>query len=207
MKQINEKHFIVGPVRLSYLNVFATRHNDQRNEDEYDAVLLFPKENGEHQPDAQGEIKAVQQAIVALKNGKFGADFKGVWASALKDGDKELRKNDGEPKNPGYWYMNVRAKAQYPPKLMDGNLNVPKKEDWTSGDWGLVKVSLFPYDTAGNKGVGAGLIGVQFLFKDEPLGGGSAADEGFGAIANAHAGSPTATQSNPDEYDPFSDSD
>ena len=205
MKQINEKQFIVGPVRLSYMSVFQPRHNEIRNKDEFSVTLLFPKVASKFQPNAEAEIDAIKEAVKTAARNKFGSDFKGLWASPLKDGDRELRKSDGEPKHPGYWYLGVRADIDYPPKLIDGDIKPAKSGAWESGDWGAVKIALYGYDSNGNKGVGSGLLAIQFLYKDEAFGGdGGANEEGFETVANA-VKSMSAGTVGADEYDPFAD--
>lgn len=194
MKQLEGNQIIVGPVRLSYMNAFNPRRNDNKDRDEYSATLLFPKAAHEHLPDPKSELVAINAAIEKVLLEKFKAKPP-VWESALKDGDKTLNQNTGEPKHPGYWYMNATAKAEYRPALVNRAKNEAKEEDgWVSGDWGYVKLALFTYDQKGKKGVSCGLRAIQFMFKDEPLGGGGSNADGFDADMTGEA---------PDEFDPF----
>lgn len=201
MKKINDKEVIVGPVRFSYMHVFQPKSNDMKDGAfEYSVTLLFPKENNEFQPEAKEEIAELRKALNSAVYAKWGDKPPANLRSPLRDGDKEID-NQGEPKAPGYWFMNVSAKEQYKPLLIDGERN-PVKEGWNSGDWGKVHISLFAYDQKGNKGVSAGLRAVQFLFKGESLGGGQASADAFDVVkTETVAGNGPA----PDEYDPFAD--
>lgn len=202
MKQINEKEAIVGPVRLSYLKVFTPQKNEIKDGSplEYSVMLLFPKANCEHQPDAEGEVKALRKLLNANVFAKWGEKPPVNLRNPIRDGDKEVDGN-GEPKAPGYWFMSVSAQENYPPLLID-RARAKVTSGWHSGDWGKVQIGIFAYDKKGNKGVSAGLRAIQFLFKDESLGGGSPNADAFDVIEGA-----TTTQhgNTPEEYDPFSD--
>jgi hypothetical protein len=197
MNQLNPNMIIAGPVRLSYLSVFTPRRNDLRNEDEYSVVLLFPKSKHDH-VDGPAEAKAVNAAIKAVAAAKFGETVK-KYAVPLKDGDTETNGN-GDPKHPGYWYLSARSKAEYSITLIDGAKREARADDWTSGDWALVKLSLYAYDFQGRKGVGCGLRGIQFLHKDEPFGGTARADEGFEEVKTAAL---VGASGEGDDHDPF----
>jgi hypothetical protein len=198
MKQINNREYVVGPCRFSYLTVFKARRNDLRGEDEFSTVLLFPKEPSEHAADPAPEVDALKEAIKNVATEKFGK-LPPKLDVPLRDGDKETN-NDGQAKHPGYWFLPVRAKAEYPPRLLDGAKRDAKEEDWVSGDWGKALVALYAYDYQGRKGVGAGLRGIQFLHKGEPFGSSSSAESAFDEEKTA-----TAAASGEDEYDPFKD--
>lgn len=163
---------IIGPVRLSYLSAFKPRANHMKGADEYSAVLLIPKEPNAFCPDPKAVGKAANALIKEALEAKLGANV-AKWDSPLKDGDTETD-NEGNPRNPGHWYIGVSAKADYPPLLIDCDRN-PVTSGWQSGDWGKVQIQFYGYEFQGRKGVGAGLRGIQFLKHDEPLGGGGGA--------------------------------
>lgn len=171
MKTVKDKIIIVGPVRLSYLNAFKPRENVKENGDvtvRYSTSMLLPK--GAEPPCDPAEAKKLNAAITEFGNAAF-PNYKG-WNNPLKDGDKEKRRDNGEPKNPGYWYCEAWSKDDRPPAKIDkwGKENIDPSE-WNSGDYANVKIALWTYDTGVNKGVGLGLRGIQFLAKGEPLGG------------------------------------
>jgi len=202
MAQKTNNSIIVGPVRLSYLNVFKTREN-LNGEPEFSATVLIPKNRTEHCSDPQTLVKDVAQFIKGKLFEKFGKEPPN-WKNPLKDGDKELD-SEGNPRCPGYWFIRAKCKEDFPPVLVNGSGNVVHAGDgWKSGDWGKVKLAFYGFDHAGNKGVGVGLRAIQFLYTDEPLGGGSDAAtvaSEFGTVADAQ----NPVGSAPDDYDPFSD--
>lgn len=192
---------IVGPVRLSYLSVFKPRKNNLSGNNEYSAVLLFPKEKSKFNNDPQGTYKALKEKMGEIAREKFGTNTRGVSIS-LKDGDAVCDEYP-EPKHPGYWYMNVSAKEEFAPGLIDGDRQKAVPGAWVSGDWGLVKLSVYAYDQNVKKGVSAGLRGIQFLFHDEPLGASTDPIDGFDVVPGADKGRPTSENAS----DPYSEED
>jgi len=195
MKQINGSPTLVniGPVRLSYLSVFKPRKSAKDDgSEEYSVMLLLPKEASEFSPDPRAEINGAATAVKAALSAKFGDAAPKVFKNCMKDGDKEVNEDTGAAKYPGFWYIRASCKPEYPPILVDGQgRRVPTNAPWTSGDWGIVQVNFFGYDNK-SKGVSAGLRGIQFLYKDEPLGGDAAASpdaiaSSFDVVDNAHA--------------------
>lgn len=202
---MSEKTILVGPCRLSYLSVFKPRKNDLNNEMEFSVRLLVPKKPTDKCPNPNIIAKTCADAIKIAKEEKI-PDAK-VWDNPFRDGDKELN-SDGEPKEPGYWFLNAKAKEEYPPELLNAKREpVTADMGWQSGDWGKVVVSFYGYDQK-KKGVGCGLRGIQFLYKDEALGGGGSVAHMF---QNEEGDDPTAAPAQvaagPDEYDPFRDGD
>lgn len=193
---------IIGPVRLSYLSVFAPRMNNAKQPPapEFGALLLIPKEPTPFCPNPEEVLAKIREMIKNSGKAKFG-EAKG-WKAPLKDGDK-IEEGYDAPRDPGYWTLRVSARPEYPPVLVDGRGMTANKDAWESGDWGKVKVKFWAYDTAGNKGVSGGLRAVQFLYKDEALGSSNsptAIAAEFGTVADAHA---PAGATEGDGYDPF----
>ena len=205
MKKITDTLVIFGPCRLSYLSVFSPRLNNMNGKEEYSAVLLIPKEPTEFCKDPKAVGKFVTEAIKAALAEKFGKEPP-KWSNPLKDGDTETN-NDNQPKHPGYWFLPVSAKAEYPPVLIDGKRNTAKPEHgWVSGDWGVVKVNFFAYEFEGKKGVSAGLRALQFLYKDEPFGSASSPEAvaaEFDEVDDAAA--PELVTAGSASYDPWAD--
>jgi hypothetical protein len=180
------------------MNVFKPRKNAE-DKSEFSAVLLIPKVANEFfKGNPSDEAKGIYEQIKEVAGMKFGSATK--FTNPIKDGDKELGQ-EGEPKNPGYWYINAKCPADWPPALIDGEKN-EVRSGWNSGDWGLVKVRFYAYDFRGKKGVGVGLKAIQFLYKDEPFGSSGSATDGFDTVAGAHKPEEEAYDQ---EYDPFGD--
>lgn len=200
MKKINETTGNIGPCRLSYLNAFKPKMNELRNEFQYGATVLIPKEPNQFCKDPETEIAGVMEMIKAAAIAKFGSEVR-KYDVPLKDGDKETN-SANEPKYPGHWFMNVSSAEQYPPKLIDGQRNTVT-EGWESGDWGVVQVKFQAYDFQGKKGVGSYLRAIQFLYVDTHFGGGGANADDFDEVEGAV--NPTKSAVASDEYDPFAD--
>ena len=211
MKKITEKLIVTGVVRLAYPNLYKPRPNnmDSSKPDEYGVVVLFPKENCEHQPNAAGEIQDMQMFMKSIAVAKWGAN-PGKVSYALKDGDAETN-NDGDPRHPGYWYLRCNAACKFPsgdefkPTVIDGSKRL-LTEGGKSGDWGCVSMSVFAYENAGKKGVSVRLAGVQLLYDGERIGTAVNPTAGFDDVPNAHQiKADNAVVVEEEAYDPHSD--
>lgn len=191
---------VIGPVRLSYLAVFAPRVNSLRKDkntglpvSEYSAVLLIPKEASTFCP-APADVKSRVEDLIKEALIKKFSKAPAKWESPLKDGDVETD-NDGNAKYPGYFYVNVREPDERAPILVDGQ-KMAVTGGWKSGDWGKVSANFYGYEFEGKKGVSSGFSAIQFLKQDEPLGSVIDAETvlaGFG------------TEDAEDEFDPFAE--
>jgi hypothetical protein len=195
----NEKHTtsVIGPVRFAFLNIFKPREQLDGSHG-YDAVLLIPKEPGEFCDDP----KAVGRKLTEMIKNAAG-ERQGKYDSPLRDGDVEVS-GEGVPKFPGYWFVRAKAREEYPPIVIDGQRSpVTARDGWTSGDWGNAKLSCYWYDKSGKRGVGVGLRGIQFLYKDDSFG---VADspEDFPVVEDADINAAANDRGYEEDYDPFS---
>ena len=77
------------------------------------------------------------------------------------------------------------------PKLIDGQRQEVKSDEyWASGDYGNVKIDLYPFVRPEKKGIGVGLVTVQFVRKGEPLGNRTDPMEGFENVEEVDAEDP-----------------
>lgn len=189
---------IVGPVRFSYMNVFKPKVNTQNGKTQFSAVVLVPKKASDKCPEPD-KIKATLDAAIAdAAAEKFGSKIPATLRRPLRDGDAEVT-DDGSPKYAGYWFMNAYADEDRGPVLFHG-ANPPRhivpddEKKWRSGDWGFVKINFYGYDTAGNKGVGAGLKSIRFTKHDTPLGDAITTPDEFPEV-----------EVDPEDYNPFED--
>lgn len=190
----------IGPVRFSYLTVFKPRQNPNKEgvAMEYSVVLMIPKEPNQFCPDP----KAIGKRISELVKETLAVKFKTTpakWDNPLKDGDAETD-GQGNAKHPGYWFVRAWCKDEFPPLLVDGGRN-PVTGGWQSGDWGKVLINCYAYDQKGNKGVGVGLRGIQFLKHDEPLGVASVTPDAF----DVEESDAPLSGSSEEDWDPFQD--
>lgn len=187
-----------GKVRLSYANLFKPRAAAPGQEEKYSVTILVPKSDVETK-------QRIDQAIEAAKQkgkDKWGGIIPPVVAIPVHDGDG-VKPSDGMPfgnECKGHWVFTASAKVDYPPEVVDGQLNpIINQSEIYSGCYARVHVNFFPYMFGGKKGIGCGLGPVQKVADGEPLGGGAPkAGDVFGTI-----GGQTQTQAQPKGFDPI----
>jgi len=177
-KKIGDTSVRLGPVRFSYVNVFAPRRNDDGTPGKYGVSILLPKTDTE----ALALLKAAYTAACTLgKVNKWNGRIPPKVAFPIHDGDEE---KPDDPAYEGMWYFNASStnapgvrvrEAGIISEALDGN-------DFYSGCYGVVSVNLFPYSNNGNVGVGIGLGNVMKTEDGTKLGGGRTAEEDFGDL-------------------------
>lgn len=198
MLQANE--LVTGECRLSYCNLLEARAINNGGTPQFSAKILIPKTDVA----TLGALKAAKE--VAVKNGvtegkkpfaTFSPALLATMTVALKDGDIHFPDN---PECAGCWVLNAKTPQDKPPGVLNEKKERVTKEqasDIYSGMYGKVHIQLFPFDTAGNKGIGVSLQNVMKTRDGDPLGGGrKRAEDVFGAADNpfdtpaANTGSP-----------------
>ena len=95
----------------------------------------------------------------------------------------------------GCWVFTASSKQ--PPFVVDAQVQpIIDPTQVYSGMWGNVNVNFFAYNSAGKKGIGCGLNGVQKTGDGDPLGSRVTAQEAFQPVAAA----PAAAQGTPGGY-------
>ena len=171
-KRLTDTSVRIGEVRFSYANVFEPRANNN-GDPKYSCAILIPKNNTD-------ALKLVQDAIAAAqeigKTSRWGGRIPKPCKIPLRDGDTE-RDDDNYA---GHWFINASASAKAKPavKIMDGGIiaDALDHEDFYSGCYGAAVINFYPYDSNGNKGIGAGLNVVLKTRDGEKLSGGINAD-------------------------------
>lgn len=172
-KKLSDTMVRIGEVRFSYANVFEPRANNN-GDPKYSCAILIPKDNA-------AAVKLVQDAIAAAqeigKSSKWGGKIPRPCKTPLRDGD--LDRDD--PVYEGHWFINASASTKSKPavKILDGGIlaDALDNEDFYSGCYGAAVLNFFPYDSNGNKGVGAGLNVVLKTRDGDRLSGGINADD------------------------------
>lgn len=168
----NTTKVVTGKVRLSYVALLEPKAFEGQ-EPKYSTVILIPKEDKA----TLNKIKKAQKAAYeANKNDKL----KGVkWEklkTTLRDGDEE--DPEERPELVGHYFMSVSSKTA--PGIIDKyKEKVDSPDEVYSGVYARVSLNFYAYNTAGNKGVTAGLNNVQIVAKGDYLGGRSSADADF----------------------------
>ena len=172
----------VGEVRLSYCHLFTPEAVVAGAEKKYSVSVIIPKTNTR----LVNEIKkAINAALQMGMSSVFGGKMPQNWRNPLRDGD--LEKTDDEA-YAGSYFINAtsknkpgivkRVKINGQNKLVE----VTNEEDIYSGCYGIVSINFFPFNNAGNKGIGAGLNNVLKTNDGIYLGGRSSAQTDFGDV-------------------------
>ena len=178
-KRISETTVRLGEVRFCYAHVFEPRKDEDGTEGKYSLCVLIPKTDKQAIQLAEDAINAAKEKG---KSGKWGGKVPGRLTTPLRDGDEEEKGEEYE----GMMFFNCSAKQKPGVRVLDGGMIVEALDgdDFYSGCWGAVTVNFFPYDSNGNKGVGAGLNNVIKTRDDEKLAGGASAESDFGDMAD-----------------------
>ncbi|WP_086349917.1 DUF2815 family protein [Candidatus Enterococcus clewellii] len=178
-KLVKNTTVVTNKVRLGYVELLEPKAFEGQ-EPKYSAQVMIPKEDTE-------TVNFVKEAIKNAYEAAKGETLKGVKPAGLKtsfrDGDEELN-DDGEPKLPGHYFINVSSKRK-PAILKVKNgvrIETNDPEEIYSGVYAYVSINMYPYNVSGSKGIAGGLNNVLTLCKGDRFGGGISADEAFGDI-------------------------
>jgi hypothetical protein len=150
-------------VRFSYMNVFKARSVDAESTPKFSVSLIIPKDHPQ-----LAEIKAAIKSVVEEKWPDPKKRPPGLHVP-IRDGDSDPARS-GDPAYAGAFFIGANAMPDSPPAVVDPQAK--KVEDhsfWVSGDYGHASVDFYAFDRPIKRGVAAGLRGVQFISKGEPL--------------------------------------
>ena len=172
-KKISDTLIRIGEVRFSYVHVFAPRRNEDGTDGKYGLCALWPKTD-------TATTELVKSAIAAAKE---VAKSKGIKLPAncktpIRDGDIDREDDENFA---GCWFINCNGKQKPGVRVLDNGQVVEAldEEDFYSGCYGAATINFFPFDSNGNKGIGAGLNNVIKTRDGERLSGGTNADADF----------------------------
>lgn len=179
-KRISDTTVRIGKVRFSYANVFSPKPSQNGGDPKYSCSILIPKDN----TSAVNLIKeAIEAAKAVGKSSKWGGKVPANCKSPLRDGDID-REDDAN--YAGCWFINASATTKAKPavKVADAGevFDAMDTEDFYSGCYGAAVINFFPYDSNGNKGVGAGLNVVIKTEDGDKLSGGISAEVGLAGL-------------------------
>lgn len=165
---------VTGKIRMSFCYLFEPQEALGAGEPKYSITALIPKSDTATVNKIQAAIKEARDAYCA-KNG--AAALPATPKHPLHDGDG-LRDN-GEPFGPecrGHWVLRARSKQR--PVVVDrAGQPILDSSEIYGGCYGRVSLTMFGYNTAGGKGIGAALLAVQKLDDGEPFGTVGSADD------------------------------
>lgn len=174
-KKIKDTSVRLGEVRFSYTAVFQPKKNDDGTPSKYGVCIIIPKEDTE-------TVNLVKEAIDAAKQRgkmeKWGGKIPANVKSCLRDGDIDREDDEAFA---GCYFLNASSRNKPGVKVLEDGVvsDALDEEDFYSGCYGAVTLDFFPYESSGNKGVGAGLNNVIKTRDGERLSGGRSADEDF----------------------------
>ena len=172
MANVNGTQVKTNPVRLSYAHVFEP-YSFNGGEPKYSVTLLIPKDDIETLLCIE---KAQRQAYENAKGDKLkNLKFEQI-KTTLHDGEEY--DTEELPEYADMMFISVSCKTK--PGIIDQHRQpITDSSQVYSGCWCRADINFFAYNTAGNKGISAGLNNLQKIRNDAPLGGRSRAEDVF----------------------------
>ena len=171
------RKLILKNVRFSYVRVFEAEQYQGVGEFHYSVVLLIPKTDTALVKQINDAVKAEAQDYFA-KDPKFKGRVPENYKSPLKDGDAPEKK--GKAGYEGMYYITAKRKEEHgQPIVIDKHKQpITVKEDMYSGSWGVASISIYGFNmSADNRGITAGLNGIQKVTDDDRLDGGASVND------------------------------
>lgn len=173
-KKMPTNKVVTGKVRFCYVNVFEPRAAMEGQEEKFSVCIIIPKSDTA----TVKRIKDTVKGMIEANKDKWGGKIPAGLKVPLRDGDEE---RGDRPEFAGAYFMNLSSK--FKPGLVDARMNpIIDPDEFYSGCYGRASMLFYAYNTAGNKGIGAGLSNVQKLSDGEPLGSRTRAEDDFEAV-------------------------
>ena len=164
---------VTGKCRISYVNVWEPRKDDNGNE-KYSVMILVPKDDVETLNAINACIKDAYDlgADVLKGNAKVVPSFGSIHLP-LRDGDEE---RPGDPVYEGMFFFNATSK--YMPDVWStekdpftgGLIRIDEgSEDLYSGCYCRCSINCYAYNTKGGKGIAVSIRALQKVEDGEPL--------------------------------------
>lgn len=165
---------ITGKVRFSFCHIFEPQEPQGGGDPKYSLTLLIPKSDTA----TLGKIKeamAEARENFCKRNGVNALPPKPNHT--LHDGDGQRPSGDDfGPECKGCYVITVSSKQK--PVIVDNLRNpITNPSELYSGCYGRAAINFYGYNTAGKKGISAGLLSVQKLHDGEPFGTVGSADD------------------------------
>lgn len=172
-------------VRLSFNDLWtAVGFNEKTPVDQYKFSATFLIEKGSEND------KKIQAAIVEAAKAKWGVNAEKIL-NQIKGNNNKFAYQDGDLKDyDGYaGHMTIKANTKTRPVTVD-KARIPVSEAdgvFYSGCYVNAVISVYAYDASGNKGITAGLVGVQFAADGDAFGASRpSVDEMFEVLADGN---------------------
>lgn len=173
MKIVNSKiaengQVRLSNVRLSYAHLFEPYASEPSQDEKYSVCLLIPKKDKE-------AVSVIEQAIEKVKQegkAKWGGKIPAKLKLPLRDGDEERPDDENYA---GHYFINANAKRK-PDVRNQMNIQTANEEEVYSGCYAYAFINFFPFDSNGNRGIGAGLNGIIKIADGDKLSGAPSID-------------------------------
>ena len=165
---------ITGKCRASFVHLFEP-HSTNGSEPKYSVSLIIPKSDKETISKIQAAVdEAIQSGITSKWGGKRPPNLK----TPLRDGDVD---RDSDAAYADSYFINCTSNER--PGVVDRKrVTITDPTVIYSGCYIRASINIYPFNTNGNRGVGAGLGNVQFWEDGEPLNGRVRAEDEFDAL-------------------------
>lgn len=177
----NPMKVITGPnTRWSYTNVWEPK-SINGGAPKYSVSLIIPKSDKTTVDKINAAIKAAyEEGQSKLKGNGRSVPALSAIKTPLRDGD--LERPDDEAYANSYF---INANSPSAPGIVDADRNtiIDRSEVYT-GVYGRASISLYAFNSNGNKGIACGLNNLQKIKDGEPLGGRSRAEDDFATDAD-----------------------
>ena len=172
----NPMKVITGPnTRWSYANVWEPK-SINGGAPKYSVSLIIPKSDKTTVDKINAAIKAAyEEGQSKLKGNGRSVPALSAIKTPLRDGD--LERPDDEAYANSYF---INANSPSAPGIVDADRNtIIDRSEVYSGVYGRASISLYAFNSNGNKGIACGLNNLQKIRDGEPLGGKSRAEDDF----------------------------
>lgn len=172
----NPMKVITGPnTRWSYANVWEPK-SINGGAPKYSVSLIIPKSDKTTVDKINAAIKAAyEEGQSKLKGNGRSVPALSAIKTPLRDGN--LERPDDEAYANSYF---INANSPSAPGIVDADRNtIIDRSEVYSGVYGRASISLYAFNSNGNKGIACGLNNLQKIRDGEPLGGKSRAEDDF----------------------------
>jgi hypothetical protein len=184
------ENMITGICKTSYVYVTKARRNDEDSAAKYSITGLIPKTDTKTVAEFNDNVK---KAIAkGVESGKFTKAQIGSLKLPLRDGDAEVETGSRGPEFKGHFFFNAaRYEDQGAPGIVrraaDGSGFEPMlnaKEEFYSGCYARLDISIYPFNKKGHKGVAVGINNCLFERDGERMDGRMKAEDAFSQYAD-----------------------
>jgi len=171
----NTTKVITGEVRLSYVNVWEPK-SINGGVPKYSVSLIIQKSDTKTIENIKSAIQtAYEEGNNRLKGNSKSVPTLDLIKTPLRDGDVE--RLDDEAYANSYF---INANSGSAPGIVDKSCNpILERSQIYSGVYARASISLYAFNSNGNKGIACSLNNIQKLRDGAPLGGKSSAEDDF----------------------------